>query len=220
MKTDIKTLIIDVCGWIASILIIFFFFTFWLYSHNQNEQLLKDAWNITTSLLSGLATIGAAIIASRLFNDWRDQHNKQVNSEFIMKFYDSLFEMKATVISTMGYFKDYLNIRTLEERGDQQENLINHNRILCHLIDYSSQRLSDLAFILDEDDYDKNFKPKIEELHEKLMVLNDFFKLYINNTIAYSDACDILLRELPELEADLYNHYRSFMVELKRYYRA
>ncbi|RZG71927.1 hypothetical protein EXU29_12450 [Acinetobacter wuhouensis] len=195
---------------------------FVLADTKPTDQPLKDALSVTASFFGGFATLTAAFIGSKLFNDWRDQHNKQVNSDFIMKFYDNLFEMKATAISVVGYFIDYLNLETLEQRQEQYENLINHNKRLCYLIDYSSQSLSDLAFILDEDDYDKNFKPMIGQLHEKLSILNDFFRLYINNPNApiSSDADQILIEQLPELEEDLYDHYRSFMVELKRYYRA
>ena len=30
----------------------------------------------------------------------------------------------------------------------------------------------------------------------------------------------VLLGQLPDLQGDLYNHYRAFMVELEKYYRA
>lgn len=80
MKRDIRVLIIDTCGWITAISVVVFFFTLWLFSYNQLEDPLKESWSITFAALSALATIGAAIIASSLFNDWKDQHNKTILS--------------------------------------------------------------------------------------------------------------------------------------------
>lgn len=196
--------------------------TFILFYYLDSSTGIKDAWSTIAGFFGGFATLTAAYIASILFNRWEDQHNIQVNSEFIMKFYDNLFDMKANAINIIGYLSDYLSLNTYEKRAQQHENLINHNKQLCYLMDYSIQKLSDLAFILDEDDYNKNFKPKIEDLNEKLNVLHGFYMIYIEKeeTKTPSYACQILLDQLPELKADLYNHYRSFMVELKRYYRA
>lgn len=75
MKAEIRTFLIDTCCWVVSISIIFFFFTLWLFSYNNIEEPLKESWSNTVSLLSALATIGAAIIASRLFQNWKTQHS-------------------------------------------------------------------------------------------------------------------------------------------------
>ncbi|MDC5139058.1 hypothetical protein NRA28_05135, partial [Acinetobacter baumannii] len=63
MNQETKSLLITVCGWIISISISFFFFILWLYSYNQIDAPLKEAWSLTISMLSALTTIGAAIIA-------------------------------------------------------------------------------------------------------------------------------------------------------------
>ncbi|EMD1508305.1 TPA: hypothetical protein ACHTP6_002763, partial [Acinetobacter baumannii] len=81
MNQKIKVLLIDTIGWITSICIIFFFFTLWLYSYNQIDNPLKEAWSLMVSILSALATIGAAIIAASLFNDWRDSQTGLNRSE-------------------------------------------------------------------------------------------------------------------------------------------
>ncbi|MDR8279496.1 hypothetical protein FPK83_26280, partial [Acinetobacter baumannii] len=62
------------------------------YSQQIDISFIKDVFSIG-------ATLAAALIAISLFNDWKEQHNKQVNSDFIMKFYDDLFDMKADAIS-------------------------------------------------------------------------------------------------------------------------
>ncbi|RDF51892.1 hypothetical protein DWA18_17095, partial [Acinetobacter baumannii] len=85
MNQKIKAILIDTFGWIASICIMFFFFTLWLYSYNGIESPLKEAWSLTISVLSALATLGAAIIAAKLFNDWREQEQYNQKSSQINK---------------------------------------------------------------------------------------------------------------------------------------
>lgn len=85
MNQKIKVLLVDTIGWVSSICIIFFFFTLWLYSYNNIDSPLKEAWSLTISLLSALATLGAAIIAAKLFNDWREQEEYNQKSTHINK---------------------------------------------------------------------------------------------------------------------------------------
>ena len=81
MNTDIKSLLIRVCGTISYLIVIFFFVTFILFLHNDIKDALKEAWSVSVSFLSALTTLGAAIIAANLFNNWKDQHNKTVEKE-------------------------------------------------------------------------------------------------------------------------------------------
>lgn len=75
MKAEIRTFVIDTCCWVVAISIIFFFFTLWLFSYNNIDYPLKESWSLTVSMLSALATIGAAIIASKLYQNWKTQHS-------------------------------------------------------------------------------------------------------------------------------------------------
>ncbi|MCQ1073305.1 hypothetical protein NNO96_13940 [Acinetobacter baumannii] len=75
MKAEIRTFVIDICFWIVTISIMFFFFTLWLFSYNNIDNPLKESWSLTVSMLSALATIGAAIIASKLYQNWKAQHS-------------------------------------------------------------------------------------------------------------------------------------------------
>ncbi|MFA2885449.1 hypothetical protein KWG15_04120 [Acinetobacter pittii] len=184
---------------------------------------IKDIFSIGS-------TLAAALIAIALFSDWKEQHNKQVNSDFIMKFYDDLFDMKADAISIIGFLIDYSSLE-FEEKIKQYEELKNNNIHLCKLKDFSIQKLSDLAFIINEDDYNTRFETKIDELDKKLesllLIYNIFLMTYsldqrekLKDLNKVKEAEDKLLESLPGMQGDLYNHYRAFMVELKKYYRA
>lgn len=85
-----KTLLVDTCGWIASLSVIVFFFTLWLYSYNDIQDPLKESWSITFNSISAFATIGAAIIAANLFNDWKEQHNKTILAPEAIEIYKAI----------------------------------------------------------------------------------------------------------------------------------
>ncbi|MDR8444766.1 hypothetical protein FPK32_25300, partial [Acinetobacter baumannii] len=84
----------------------------------------------------------------------------------------------------------------------------------------------DLAFIINEDDYNTRFETKIDELDKKLesllLIYNIFLMTYsldqrekLKDLNKVKEAEDKLLESLPGMQGDLYNHYRAFMVELK-----
>lgn len=53
------------------------------------DQPLKDSLAITASFFGGFATLTAAYIGSLLFNKWQDQHNKNIESNLILKIVES-----------------------------------------------------------------------------------------------------------------------------------
>ncbi|WP_151707453.1 hypothetical protein [Acinetobacter sp. TUM15064] len=99
MNTDIKSLLIRVCGTISYLIVIFFFVTFILFLHNDIKDALKEAWSVSASFLSFLATMGAAIIAANLFNDWREQKKYELEKEYIEKFSASVFDIYQSIFS-------------------------------------------------------------------------------------------------------------------------
>ncbi|WP_455794780.1 hypothetical protein, partial [Acinetobacter baumannii] len=165
---------ICIFGIVVSICFMLIVMLKYFYGQKIDISFIKDIFSIG-------ATLFAALIAISLFNDWKDQHNKQVNSEFIMKFYDDLFDMKAEAISLIGFLMDYTGLE-FKEKIEQYKELEKNNIFLCKLKDFSMQKLSDLAFIINEDDYNKHFKNKIDELGRKLesilLIYNIFLETY------------------------------------------
>ncbi len=73
-----KLLIFQLCV-IVLILAILFFSITWITIHLQAiKDFFKEAIDLTISFLGPVSTIFAAIIATYLFNDWKEQHNKTV----------------------------------------------------------------------------------------------------------------------------------------------
>ncbi|MDC4912242.1 hypothetical protein OHW08_15095 [Acinetobacter baumannii] len=190
MNQKIKGLLIDTCGWITSICIIFFFFTLWLYSYNKIDQPLKEAWSLTISMLSALATIGAAIIAATLFNDWKEQEKYNQKNESINKVIASAEDLEK-LINSMKIPLSQFNVKMIKKEAffsflletyskieDNSSNIFNN---LNHLAGISNKGfLSDKLFMEFEKQYLK-ISNKLEEIIRKINTLEpgseEFFEL-------------------------------------------
>lgn len=75
MKLELKNFLIKVCDWIFGLTAIFFIVIFLIFKLDEVTSPFKEALSISVSFLSALATLGAAIIAARLFQTWKTQHN-------------------------------------------------------------------------------------------------------------------------------------------------
>lgn len=79
---------------------IFLLITFWIfYKYSWNAESAKDALSTTGSYFGAAATLGAAIIAAYLFNDWRDQKKYELEKEYIEKFAISVFDIYQLIFS-------------------------------------------------------------------------------------------------------------------------
>jgi len=142
MKNDIRIFLIDTCGWIIFISIFVFFFTLWLFSYNSIDNPLKEAWTITFSALSALATLGAGIIAARLYSNWKEQENYNLRKENInavlniinkinydlMHKYEVILNIKS-VKSHIYINNDYLKI-DLDYQQFKKEYFNYHNKLI------------------------------------------------------------------------------------------
>lgn len=79
-----KELIKNTFGTVATLTIAIFVIVFIAYGYTDIEGQLKETLTITIGVFGGLATLGAAYIAANLFNDWKEQHNKQVENQLIL----------------------------------------------------------------------------------------------------------------------------------------
>lgn len=68
-----------------------------LFKYWGNVTTIKDSLSIISSFFGGLATLGAALIAANLFNDWRDQHNKSVRNQFSIEAYNKFSELEQSL---------------------------------------------------------------------------------------------------------------------------
>lgn len=63
---------------LATTLATIFLFVIIFYLYGGGSDALKDALSMTASFFGGITTLVAAYVATQLFNDWREQHNKMI----------------------------------------------------------------------------------------------------------------------------------------------
>nr|WP_257219152.1 MULTISPECIES: hypothetical protein [unclassified Acinetobacter] len=86
------------------ILLFLFAFTWIIFDFQNSSDSIKDTWIIVSSLFSGIATLAAAYIATQLFNDWREQHNKTIlanEAKAVFKKLSNSFLLLATYQQTV-----------------------------------------------------------------------------------------------------------------------
>ncbi|USA53887.1 hypothetical protein NDN13_01455 [Acinetobacter sp. C32I] len=189
MKNDLKIFLIDTVGWIVSVSVIVFFFTLWLFSFNDVENALKESWSITFSALAAFTTIGTAIIAAYLFNDWKDQHNHQARKEFIVGIKQDFNNYKNFVndkTHRMHFLRfEYFNKQSLptEHRNYMIEILQYNSSISKHILDLKLgvQNL-DIISNNTELTVSKKINAKITEIEERIDQLYSCITMNLSNT--------------------------------------
>lgn len=200
-----------------SIITILSFFIVWIGFPTENpKESFKDALGFSGGLFGGLATFGAAIVAAHLFNDWRDQHNKNIDSQLFMRAYEFIDRANYEIIMITGFLKDFIQNNEKEKHLDALEN---HSKRLCHLHDTTSITLSNLAYFVNKQEYNEIYEPQILKICESLLLINRVFIDYIRNpNTAYPN--EELISLITGLTLETRDRYRGFIVELKKYYKA
>ncbi|ENU23492.1 hypothetical protein F993_01645 [Acinetobacter proteolyticus] len=94
MDKDIKKFLKDTCVYIVTMTVIFFCIIFLIMFYQQNESAFKDAMDLCISFFSALATLGAAIIAAKLFETWKDTQSSSNRSELAKNIQIHLLRLK------------------------------------------------------------------------------------------------------------------------------
>ncbi|EXB72914.1 hypothetical protein [Acinetobacter sp. 230853] len=202
MKKDIKVKIIDVFGAVSSLAVIFFFFTLWLFSYNSIDQPLKEAWTSTISFLSVLATLGTAIIATLLFNDWRDEKNFELENNLLTNI---LMDLRPIYVELIQIRSDSQNLGKINDFFIMKTTYIERNRLdifKAIIILYPNIKIySDIT-------NDKTLIELYEKFDKYCICTDDFFKLLFLK--AYKNYYDRALRHIISLGHKPLKHYDIF----------
>lgn len=155
IKKDIQVLLLSIAVTIVIISALTFFIVWLCFPSNIPKESFKDALDFTGSLFGGLATFGAAIIAAYLVNDWREQHNKDIENQFIKNIIDSfnILDYRAAQIDIK-----FSNFKTLYSSDIYSTN--------DHLFESFEEKYLD-PLIVD-----------IGDLRLELAKLNNYYQLY------------------------------------------
>ncbi|MEG1695796.1 MAG: hypothetical protein RRZ32_00470 [Acinetobacter sp.] len=181
MNKDIKSLLINTFGTIFCLWVIFFFVTYILFLHNGVQGALKESWSASLTFFSVLATLGAAVIAAYLFNDWKIQHNKTVEKEMawnVIQKFDIADTHIAQFKDSFYFFKYRFNF-LLEMSDDEYKNLnIDLQNILLELkgvvLELGSYLESLRKYsVVAENTYFDDHKNYISEINLKILILQN-----------------------------------------------
>ena len=128
---------------------------FVLSDANPSTQPLKDALSITASFFGGLATLTAAYIASRLFNDWKEQKKYEVPYSLTLDALTTYIKSKDT------YFK-YLVQYAINHKHEvisyaTADNLFNEALLKIRLLDAACNALGIEGFNVEIDYVIRNY---------------------------------------------------------------
>lgn len=91
---------------VAVIITLFLVFSIFgiLYFYWGDIAAVKDSLSTIAGFFGGFATLGAAVIAAYLFNDWKDEYNHNLNSNILLDFLkqlDILEEHAQSLLTTL-----------------------------------------------------------------------------------------------------------------------
>lgn len=135
MNNEIKSIFANTIGTISYLIVIFFFVTLILFMHNDVNDALKEAWVASIYFLSVLSTLGAAYIASRLFNDWRFEKDHDTKSIYLNNAIQKLSEIHSSLIECRSNANNLLKVKNhLILKTDYLNQMsINHKKVLTLL---------------------------------------------------------------------------------------
>lgn len=191
--------------------------TFYILAYS-GPNAMSDALSTTGSYFGAVTTLGTAVIAAYLFNDWKEQHNKNIDSQFCMKIYDFIDFANIELIAISGFLSDYHTL------GDQQkinvrQGLIEHGRRLLSLKDTSLIKLSNLGYFIDKQEYELRYKPQIIKIDQNLDIYLTVYHQFLEGA-KYKGDPKAVPKSLEELMLDTRKRYQAFIVELAKYYKA
>lgn len=193
-------------------------FAFVLCLYSGDEHSIDKAFSVTASFFGGIATLVAAYIATQLFNDWKEQHNKNIDSQFCMKIYDFIDFANIELFVISNYLRDYLSIND-EKKLDYVDQLKTHSQRLLNLKDSSLIKLSNVSYFINKEEYELKYLPEINIIDENLQKYQDLYEKFILGN-SYQGNIEKLENMLDDLMLHTRERLRAVVVELSKYYKA
>lgn len=158
---------------LATSLATLFLFVFLFYLYGGEDGALKDALSTTASYFGGIATLVAAYIATQLFNDWREQHNKTIlanEAKAVFKKLSNSFLLLATYQQTVRRLLGQNTTFTMSQvKGS-----------LGPLIDFNQEMTVDLKYFEDLAQLSK-ITPLIREYNNCVRKHIDYIDTFYSN---------------------------------------
>ena len=180
-------------------------FTWIIFDFQKSSNSLKDSWAIVSSLFGGFATLTAAYIASKLFNDWGEQHNKTV-----------IADVAKQILINVNDDLDYLTQLTGYLRGLSPNNSLLNEIIHKNISGYltaligNGKKTSAQTLILFELTGDQHLEDRRIGYH---WGMNDLSK-NITSIIEDNNSTGFLLNYIDSNMPDFLTHNKNYKIEI------
>lgn len=216
---DIIQTIIFVC---CLIMIPIFGISYHLFDQTilKSHEVLEKSFTVTTSIFGGAATLAAAYIASKLFNKWQDQHNKQVEADLCISICDFAYISNFKLLQNLTIIE--INVINVQNTQSATVELI---KVLENLQAIRDEIITILDpkthFLVSEDDYTKIFFPVFNQITLKTEICIEVIHKCIERQIYKNDpSYGRLINDLRESIDELVKQINSIPTLLKPYYKA
>lgn len=198
---DIQKTITTVLAITAVLSLFFFALIFILFDFLKVETPLKNSWETFGSYFGGITTLATAYIASKLFNDWREQHNKNIEKDLIINIINSFSKADVALAKFHeGLVLFKLKLQQLDSLSDDEFN--NLDKYLQEVIGYLSG--VNLEFSSYEEDIRKysllfntndlqEAKPHLKEIYKSILTIQRH-KIILPRSIDQIDALSLLVK--------------------------
>ena len=224
MKNNIVVRAICIVGFLVLIILIAVFATIYSHWDDNYTSALKDSLATTSGIFGGLATLAAAIVAAYLFNDWKEQHNKQISNALALQAYEEFTTFQRKVLEFTNYVSEFEGLLNSYTGFDLTLEILHkegHHIYVQNIVNTKSQMsitflsfLSKLNSYLLIKDSSCSFDDKYEMYHEKFVLINayelevynlrDNLNEWETNLIGYRDLEKLIKNhEIKELLNDL-----------------
>ena len=143
-------------------------FTWIIIDYKGSPDSLKDAWGITGSFFGGITTLLAAYIASRLFNDWKEQ--------------ERMVFIRNTAYDTSNLMVQIMQLMQQYPKNNISEIKVLHSQIITNLSFLNRQIRDNEVKIINE-----NFSTFVRKFFDILLLEHDNLPVKLDIKLLISD---------------------------------
>lgn len=168
---------------VAAIILTFLLFSILaiLFQHWGDTTSVKDSLSIISGIFGGVTTLGAAIVAAYLFNDWKVQHNKQVQNTLSLQVFEEFIMFEKNIREFALYISHLESLRHSYDSNELTWEIIHKDGHLVYI-----QNIN-----LKKEEMDLNFHTLMDKLRSYFIYNNETNQIIESNRIIYSKFYDI-----------------------------
>lgn len=186
MKQRKITLTVVLIGGVAAYAIAFLtYFTLKYWLNNSADNISAFG-----SILGAVGAFFAAFIATYLFNDWKDQHNKQVQNTFAIQVFDSFSIFEKNILEYSLFISHLQELRSSYENYELTWEILNKDGNIIYIQNINTKK----------DELDLSFYKLISKLKN--------YYIFNNNKEEFKKNHEIYFNKFTEINKNLLPSYR------------